>query len=136
MFSKMCRGKAIGIQSGSPLLIPWQAMVNIMLLIKGYDRNVKAKLKGGGNKKLFTVTINTENCSRKVFHLKKCGKNLLSKRKFVKNADGRFVYSGFCKIVVTGITTITISYYTKAQKASLSIYIQRYGDWMHHSSPD
>ena len=100
MYSKMCRGKATGIQSGSPVLIPWQAMVNIMLLIKGYGGNVKAKLKGGSKEKLFTVTINTENCSRKVFHLRKCGKNLLSKRKFAENADGRFVFSGCCKIVV------------------------------------
>ena len=98
---------------------------NIMLLIKDYGRNVKAKLKGGSNDKLFTVTINTENCSRKVFHQRRCGKNLLSKRKFVMNANGRFVYSGCCKIVVIGITPITISYYTKT---SLSFCTWRYDD--------
>ena len=128
MFSKLCRGKATGIQSGSPVLIPWQIMVNIMLLTKGYGGSVEAKLKGGGKEKLFTVIIDTENCARKVYYLRRCGKNLLSKRKFVKNADGNFVYSGCCKIVVTRITPITISYYTKTQKASLSFYIQRYDD--------
>ena len=128
MFSKLCRGKATGVQSGSPVLIPWQGMVNIMLLIKGYGGSVEAKLKGGSKEKLFTVTINTENCARKVYNLRRCGKNLLSKRKFVKSADRKFVYSGCCKIVVTGITPITISYYTMTQKASLSFCIQRYDD--------
>ena len=47
MFSKLCRGKATGVQSGSPVLIPWQVMVNIMLLIKGYGGSVETKLKGG-----------------------------------------------------------------------------------------
>ena len=64
MFSKLCRGKATGVQSGSPVLILWQVMVNIMLLIKGYGGSVKAELKGGSKEKLFTVTINTENCAR------------------------------------------------------------------------
>jgi hypothetical protein len=128
MFSKLCRGKATGIQFGSPVLIPWQVMVNIMLLIKGYGGSVVSKLKGGNKEKLFTITISTEHCARKVYNLRRCGKNLLSKRKFGKNADGKFVYSGCCKIVVTGITPITIFYYTKTQKASLSFCIQRYDD--------
>ena len=63
MFSKICRGKATGIQSGSHVLIPWQVMVNIMLLIKGYGGSVNSKLKGGCKEKMFTVTINTENCA-------------------------------------------------------------------------
>ena len=87
MFSKLCRGKATGVQSGSPVLISWQVMVNIMLLIKGFGGSVKAKLKGGSKEKLFTVNINTENCARKVYNLRRCGNNLLSKRKFVKNLD-------------------------------------------------
>ena len=128
MFSKMCRGKATGIQSLSHVLIPWQVMVNIMLLIKGYGGSVNSKLKGGCKEKMFTVTINTENCARKIYNQRRCGRNLLSKRKFVKNADGKFVYSGCCKVVVTGITPIKISYYTKTQKASLSFCIQRYDD--------
>ena len=126
MFSKLCRGKATGVQSGSPVLILWQVMVNIM--IKGYGGSVKAKLKGGSKEKLFTVTINTENCARKIYNLRRCGKNLLSKRKFVTSADGKFVFSGCLKIVVTGVTPIIISYYTKTQKASLSFCIQRYDD--------
>ena len=52
MFSKMCRGKAAGIQSGSHVLIPWQVMVNIMLLIKDYGRSVSTKLKGGCKEKI------------------------------------------------------------------------------------
>ena len=138
MFSKLCNGDATGVQSGSPVLIPWQFMVNIMLLIKGYGGSVKAKLKGGSKEKLFTVTINTENCTRKVHNLRRCGKNLLSKRKFVKNADRKFVYSGCCKIVMTGITPITI-YLKRRSHHCLSAFrgmMTKTSPWMHHSSPD
>ena len=111
------------------MLIPWEVMRNIMLLIKSYGGRVKAKLKGKGVRKSCLLPLfNTENCARNVYNLRRCGKNLLSKRKFVKSADRKFVYSGCCKIVVTGITPITISNYTKTQKASLSFSIQGYDD--------
>ena len=132
MHSKLTRGKITGIQSSSSILIPWQVMLNIMRLIKGYGGKVVAETKKN-KEKLFTVTISHENCSGKVWHSKRCGRNLLSKRKYSKqrtseDPNKKFKYSGCSKVVVTNSTPIIVSYQTKTQKAVMSFYVQRYDE--------
>ena len=64
MLNKLSRGKITGIQATAPLLVPWQVMVNIIRLIKGYGGEVLAEQKKNKEKEI-TINILNESCSLK-----------------------------------------------------------------------
>ena len=101
MLSRLSKGKFTGIQQSSTILIPWQVYVNIIKLIKGYGGNIAAKLKKNKEKSI-TITLPTQSCARKIWNVKRCGRNFLSKGKFFKSLPPNdYEYVGCSKVVVT-----------------------------------
>ena len=133
MLNKLRRGKSTGIQTTNKISIPWQIMTNLMKLIKGYGGEVHVETKR--KEKLLTISIPSESCACKIWYPMRCGRNILSKRHYAKKPteiDGikkqKFVYSGVSKVVVTERTPITITFYTKTQRATTTFYVQRYDE--------
>ena len=97
-----------------------------MQLAKGYGAEVDIKAKKP--EKLFTVTIVKETTGRKIWNVRRCRKNFLAKKKYTKDSNGKYIYSGCSNVVITTRTPVTITYHTKNKKASVSFFIQRYDD--------
>ena len=127
MLNKLNRGKITGVQSASPVLIPWQVMVNLMYLLRGYGATVKTQQKKA-KEKIFTVIVPSKICGRKIWSIKRCKKNFLSRKKYQSNETGMYEYSGRSAIVITERTPVVITYNRGKQKAGLSFYIQRYNN--------
>ena len=126
LFHKLSRSKITGIVETSPFLIPWQVMVQLMRMVKGYGGLVTATKKKHSKEKVFSIRLPHETC-QKIWHLNRCRKKYLSKRNFIKDASGKYVYNGCSKVVVSTSTPMIATYKTETQKIMISFYIQRYG---------
>lgn len=129
MLNKLSRGKVTGITQSPSLLLPWQAMVNVIKLAKRYGAEVQAETKKNKEKKI-TITITSDECSGNIWHPKRCGKNFLKKRFYVKcppsDDTSKFAYNGCSKVVITKRTPLVLFYCTKKQKVFMTFYVQRY----------
>ena len=126
--SKLLRGKITGIQQSSKLLIPWQVMVNLILLAKSYGAVVVGETKKNSKEKKIMRTVLTDSCISKIWHTVKCLRNCMSRRRYVKSAEDpkKYIYNGCSKVVVTPNTPLLLSYEPKSQKVVMTFYVQRY----------
>ena len=122
---KLYREKTTGIVQTNSLLIPWQVWVNIMRLIKLYGGKISAEAKKSSKEKVFTSSL-SDSCCHKVWHIKRCNKNFLSRRRFIKDITGLYVYNGCSNVVISGKTPLILTYKTKTQKVTCTYYIQSY----------
>lgn len=125
ILNKLSRGKTTGIVQTLPVLVPWQVMVHLMRMMKSYGGSVEGKVKRGSKEKVFTLTL-SDSCCHKIWHIKRCKKKFLSKRRFTKDSTGKYMYNGCSKVVVSDKTPLTLCYKTKTQKMVSTFYIQRY----------
>ena len=130
--NKLGRGRNTGLQPPLTILLPWQVFTHLSKLICKYGGCCECKDKKN-KEKLFTISISSEACARKIWHPMRIGKSYLGKTKYnkVKTEKGGVAvqkshFCGVAKIVVCHNTPITISYYTKTQKCSTTFWIQRY----------
>ena len=71
--------------------------------------------------KSITITLPTQCCARKIWNVKRCGRNFLSKGKFSKSLPpNEFEYAGCSKVVVTSHIPLILSYETKTQKVVIT----------------
>ena len=103
MLNKLSRGKVTGITQSPSLLLPWQVMVNFIKLAKRYGAKVEAETKKDKEKKI-TISITSDSCCYNIWHPKRCGKNFLRKRLYIKCPPpdtSKFAYNGCSKVVIT-----------------------------------
>ena len=62
--NKLGRGRGTGLQSSVSALVPWQAMVYIIQIARGYGAIITVKIKNID--KVITVTVSSEQCGRKL----------------------------------------------------------------------
>ena len=126
--SKLLRGKVTGIQQSSKLLIPWQVMVNLILLAKNYGAVVVGEPKKNSKEKNIIITVSTDFCISKIWHPVRCLRNCISRRRYVKLAENskKYIHNSCSKVVVTPNTPLVLSYETKSQKVVMTFYVQRY----------
>ena len=126
MLFRLSKGRLTCIQQSSTILIPWQVYVNIIKVIKGYSGNIAVRLKTNKGKSI-TITLPTQSCARKIWNVKRCGRNFLSKGKFSKSLPPNdYEYAGCSKVMVPSHTPLVLPYETKSQKVVITFYIQRY----------
>ena len=119
--NKLGRGRNTGLQPPLTILLPWQVFTHLSKLVCKYGGCCECKDKKN-KEKLFTISISSEACARKIWHPMQIGKSYLEGGVAIQKSH----FCGVAKIVVCHNTPITISYYTKTQKCSTTFWIQRY----------
>ena len=66
--SKLLHDKVTGIEQSSKLLIPWQIMVNLILLAKNYGAVVVGEPKKNSKEQKISITVSTDSCISKIWH--------------------------------------------------------------------
>lgn len=118
---KQTHSKATGLVSPTVLFIPWSVFRHILTLVRGYGGDVNA------SKKTIGVVIAKQATARKLFSPARfSGQNYLARRKFNKQGDGKYHYSGRSAVVVTKNTPMRLDYNRATNRATLSFFIQRY----------
>lgn len=119
---KQTHSKATGLVNPIVLFIPWMVFKYILTLIHGYGGDVNF-----ASSKKIEVVITKQATARKLFcPAQFSGQNYLGKRKFKKQANEKYHYSGRSAVVVTKNTPVTIDYSMTINRVTLSAFIQRY----------
>lgn len=125
---KLIRSKATGLVSPIVLFIPWSVFKYFLPFTSGYDAEVNETTH---KKKCKTLSIEIAKniTAQKVFSPQRfSNKNVLTKRFFTKDKHKTYKYGSKSTVVVSKQTPMTITYSMKKQRATLTIYVQRYDE--------
>ena len=128
MKCKLSRSKVTGLVNPVSFFIPWTVFRHLLVLVRGYSGEVHTRFDGLKH----VLTLTKMDSVRKLFSPSRfSGETFFVQRHFQRvpsKAGGKTesVYNGRSAIVVTGSTPFCMNYAMKAQRVTVTFFIQRY----------
>ena len=126
--SKLSRSKATGLVNPVVLFFPWPVFRHVLTLVRGYSGDVVVT----SERARISITLTEMNSLVKLFSPSRfSGENFIAHRHFrkVPSKSGKkllSVFDGRSPVVVTRNTPFKIDYQMRAEKVTVTFYVQRY----------
>ena len=126
--SKLSRSKATGLVNPVVLFFPWPVFRHVLTLVRGYSGDVVVT----SERARISITITEMNSLVKLLSPSRfSGENFIAHRHFRKVPSKSWkkllsVFDGRSLVVVTRNTPFKIDYQMRAEKVTVTFYVQRY----------
>ena len=123
--SKLSRSKATGLVNSVVLFFPWPVFRHVLTLVRGYFGDVVVT----SERARIFITLTEMNSLVKLFSPSRfSGENFIAHRhcRKVPSKSGKKLLSARSLVVVTRNTPFKIDYQMRAEKVTVTFYVQRY----------